>query len=86
MTMALTDAGTEPEGIDYLDVHGTGTVLNDITETQAIHNVFGRHARKLAVSSTKSMHGHLVGAAGALEAAICVMTMVQGAIPDRSPS
>ena len=67
MRLALADAGMAPEAVDYVNAHGTATPLNDVTETQAIKEVFGPHAHSLAVSSTKSMHGHLVGAAGALE-------------------
>jgi nodulation protein E len=68
MQAALRDAGAEPAEVGYINAHGTGTVANDVTETQAIHQVFGEHAGRLAVSSTKSMHGHALGAAGGLEA------------------
>ncbi len=78
---ALSDAGLAPEQIAYINAHGTGTVNNDVTETQAIREVFGKHADRLAVSSTKSMHGHALGAAGALEAVATVMAMREKIIP-----
>ncbi len=81
MRGALLDAAVEPDGIGYINAHGTGTQANDVTETQAIREVFGVHAGKLAVSSTKSMHGHALGAAGALEAAATLMALHQGVIP-----
>jgi len=81
MRMAIQKSGLAPADIDYINAHGTSTPLNDRIETVAIKTVFGDHAYKLAVSSTKSMTGHLVGAAGALEAAICVMTISNGIIP-----
>jgi 3-oxoacyl-[acyl-carrier-protein] synthase II len=81
MKMAIQKSGLAPADIDYINAHGTSTPLNDRIETVAIKTVFGDHAYKLAVSSTKSMTGHLVGAAGALEAAICVMTISNGIIP-----
>jgi nodulation protein E len=71
----LADAGLAPEDVDYINAHGTGTSANDATETKAIHAAFGAHAHKLAVSSTKSMHGHALGAAGALELAVTLIAM-----------
>ncbi len=81
MRMALEDAGLAPEAIDYVNAHGTSTAYNDKFETAALKTVFGNHARKLPVSSTKSMTGHLLGAAGALEAAIGAMVITEGVIP-----
>lgn len=81
MSMALADAGLAPEIMDYINAHGTSTELNDKTETAAIKAVFGEHAYKLAVSSTKSMTGHLLGAAGGVEAIACVLAMEHGLIP-----
>ena len=81
MRACLADARLTPEDVDYINAHGTGTLANDATETKAIHMVFGDHARKLAVSSTKAMHGHALGASGALELAATVMAMRQGFIP-----
>jgi 3-oxoacyl-[acyl-carrier-protein] synthase II len=81
MTAALSDAGIKPENIDYINAHGTSTELNDKGETQAIHQVFGSFASKVAVSSTKSMTGHLLGAAGAIEAIACIFSLVHGVIP-----
>lgn len=75
MQMALDDAGIKPEAIDYLNAHGTATADNDINETKAIKNVFGEHAYKLAISSTKSMTGHPLGAGGGIEAAACIKAM-----------
>ncbi|MBK8540894.1 MAG: beta-ketoacyl-ACP synthase II [Ardenticatenia bacterium] len=81
MRRALATAGLAPEDVDYINAHGTGTVLNDLSETRAIHTVFGAHAPRLAVSSTKSMHGHLMGAAGAVEAVITVLTLRHDILP-----
>jgi len=81
MWKALQQAGWRPEEVDYINAHGTSTPLNDKMETRAIKSVFGEHAYKLAISSTKSMTGHLLGGAGALEAAICVLILQYGIIP-----
>ena len=81
MRRALKDAGLQPADIDYINAHGTSTPLGDKAETVAIKGVFGEHAYKLAVSSTKSMTGHLLGAAGGLEAAISAMVMREGMLP-----
>ncbi|MSV27676.1 MAG: beta-ketoacyl-[acyl-carrier-protein] synthase family protein [Bryobacterales bacterium] len=81
MRAALRDAGLEPESIGYINAHGTGTQANDGTETAAIRAVFGAHADKLAVSSTKSMHGHALGAAGAIEAAATALALRNGLLP-----
>jgi 3-oxoacyl-[acyl-carrier-protein] synthase II len=81
MRMALKDAGLRPEDIDYINAHGTSTPLNDLTETQAIKTVFGEHARKVAVSATKSMTGHLLGAAGSTEAILTLLALRDGIIP-----
>ncbi|MBS1875733.1 MAG: beta-ketoacyl-[acyl-carrier-protein] synthase family protein [Acidobacteria bacterium] len=78
---ALEDAGMAPEEVSYINAHGTGTDANDRTETAAIRSVFGPHADKLAVSSTKSMHGHTLGAAGAIEAVATILAMRCGTIP-----
>ena len=81
MEMALGEAGLAPTAIDYINAHGTSTQPNDREETAAIKKVFGDHAYKLMVSSTKSMTGHLLGAAGALEAMACLLAMRDGCIP-----
>jgi 3-oxoacyl-[acyl-carrier-protein] synthase II len=81
MRAALGQAGVTPEQIGYLNAHGTSTALNDKGETGAIKNVFGEHAYRLPVSSTKSMTGHLLGAAGAVEAVFSVLTLVYGILP-----
>jgi 3-oxoacyl-[acyl-carrier-protein] synthase II len=81
MRAALKDAGLGAEDIDYINAHGTSTKMNDATETLAIKKVFGEHARTLMVSSTKSMTGHLLGAAGGVEAAFTVLSLERGQIP-----
>ena len=81
MKVTLDDAGMSPEDVDYVNVHGTSTPLGDIAETQAIQKVFGESAYKLSISSTKSMTGHLLGAAGAIEAMACILAIVNGVIP-----
>ncbi len=81
MNMALRDSGLSPQDVDYINAHGTGTVANDSTETRAIHRVFGAHARELAISSTKPMHGHALGAAGALEMIAAVGAIHDGIVP-----
>jgi nodulation protein E len=81
MKLALDDAGLKPEAIDYLNAHGTATTINDLNETNAIKEVFGPHAYKLAVSSTKSMHGHPLGAGGGIEAVACVKAIGEGWVP-----
>src|SRR3954468_11209058 len=81
MSLALADAGIAPDEIDYVNAHGTATVLNDVTETRAIKKVFGDRAYQLPVSSTKSMHGHLLGGAGALEFVIALLAMKHRAVP-----
>ncbi len=81
MKFALEDAGMNPEDIDYINVHGTSTPLGDVAETKAIKKVFGEHAYKLNISSTKSMTGHLLGAAGAIEATACILAIKNNLIP-----
>jgi 3-oxoacyl-[acyl-carrier-protein] synthase II len=81
MQLALSDAGVNIEDVDYINAHGTGTWHNDLTETAAIKNLFDSYASKLAISSTKSMTGHLMGAAGAIEAIICANCIARGEIP-----
>lgn len=81
MRLALEDARMNPEDIDYVNAHGTATRVNDVVETRALKQVFGEHARRLAVSSTKSMHGHVMGASGAIELVVAVEALEQGVIP-----
>ena len=81
MRQALEEARLGPSDIDYLNAHGTATALNDVNETRAIKEVFGNAANKLAVSSTKSMHGHLLGASGGVEAVACVKAIEEGFAP-----
>jgi len=81
MQDALNDAGIRPEEVDYINVHGTSTPLGDISETSAVQKVFGDHAYQLNISSTKSMTGHLLGAAGAIEAIACVMAINHQLVP-----
>jgi 3-oxoacyl-[acyl-carrier-protein] synthase II len=81
MQNALKNAGIKPEDIDYINAHGTSTQLNDAMETKAIKTTFGDYAYKVPISSTKSMTGHLIGCAGAIEPSICIMTILNGIIP-----
>jgi 3-oxoacyl-[acyl-carrier-protein] synthase II len=81
MKNALEDAGMNPEDIDYINVHGTSTPVGDISEVKAIKEVFGEHAYKLNISSTKSMTGHLLGAAGVVEALACVLAVQNDIVP-----
>jgi len=77
----LDDAGLAPQEVDYINAHGTSTLLNDLAETEAIKTLFAEHAYKLAVSSTKSMTGHMLGAAGGAEGVFTVMAIHTGIIP-----
>ncbi len=79
--MALCEAAVNPQEVDYINAHGTGTRVNDVTETQVIKEVFRDHARRVAISSTKSMHGHVMGATGAVELAATILAMDRGVIP-----
>ena len=81
MQSALDRAGVAPERVGYINAHGTSTPLGDLAETKAIKAVFGDHAHKLAVSSTKSMTGHTFGAAGAIEGAFCALALRDGVLP-----
>lgn len=81
MRWALQDANLRPQEIDYINAHGTSTTLNDPTETRAIKSVFGDHAYRISISSTKSMFGHAMGASGALEAIVCAKTFADGWLP-----
>jgi 3-oxoacyl-[acyl-carrier-protein] synthase II len=81
MNLALEDACLDPTEVDYINAHGTGTLYNDRAETQAVKQVFGEHARDLAISSTKSMTGHMLGAAGAVEAIYTILALKEGKLP-----
>jgi 3-oxoacyl-[acyl-carrier-protein] synthase II len=81
MKMAIRDAGLTPEEVDYINAHGTSTPLNDVTETIAIKTVFGEHAKKIPISATKSMTGHLLGAAGSTEAIFTILSIRDGILP-----
>lgn len=81
MRMAIHDAGLRPEEIDYINAHGTSTPLNDLTETIAIKAVFGNHAKNIPISATKSMTGHLLGAAGSTEAIFTILSIYEGILP-----
>ena len=81
MKNALTDAGLKPEDLDYINVHGTSTPLGDVSETKAIQQIFGEHAFKLNISSTKSMTGHLLGGAGAIEAIATLLAVQNDVCP-----
>ena len=81
MTLAIERAGLKPEDIDYINAHGTSTRLNDLSETRAIKQVFGKHAYDIPVSSTKSVTGHLLGGAGALESVLCLHALAEGVMP-----
>ncbi|MDP3180101.1 MAG: beta-ketoacyl-[acyl-carrier-protein] synthase II, partial [Spirochaetaceae bacterium] len=81
ISLALEDAGLSPADIGYYNAHGTSTQINDPTETRMLKIAFGEHAKRLAISSTKSMTGHMLGAAGAIEALVCVKAIETGFIP-----
>jgi 3-oxoacyl-[acyl-carrier-protein] synthase II len=81
MSLALTDAGLKPEEVDYINAHGTSTKLNDKIETLSMKRAFGAHAKKVMVSSTKSMTGHLLGAAGGVEFVACCLAIRDGVVP-----
>ena len=80
MRMALEDAGLAPQAVGYINAHGTATLAGDVSETAAIREVFGAHATRLAVSSTKSMHGHLMGATGAVEFIASLLALQRGVL------
>ena len=81
MGIAINDAGLQPVDVDYINAHGTSTQIGDISETSAIKSLFGEHAKNVAISSTKSMTGHLLGAAGGIETIICALAIERGIIP-----
>ena len=81
MRQAITDANATPDEVGYISAHGTGTQANDATEAAAIHQVFGAHASKIPVSSTKSLHGHSIGATGAIEALATVLALHESLLP-----
>jgi nodulation protein E len=81
MTRALEDAGLDADAVQYINAHGTGTIANDVAETQAVHRVFGAHAQSLMMSSTKSMHGHALGASSALELVATTLAIADGLVP-----
>ena len=81
MKLAIEDAGVDLSVVDYINVHGTSTPLGDIAETKAIKSLFGEHAYKLNISSTKSMTGHLLGAAGIIESIACIMAVKDDVVP-----
>ena len=81
MRLALADAALAPDDIDYVNAHGTATQVGDVVETKAIKRVFGDHGRRPMVSSTKALHGHLMGAAGAVEMLASVMALEHGIVP-----
>jgi 3-oxoacyl-[acyl-carrier-protein] synthase II/nodulation protein E len=81
MRKAIADAGVSPDEIGYINAHGTGTQANDATESAAIHQVFGGHAPNIPISSTKALHGHAIGASGALEALATTLALEEGRLP-----
>ena len=81
MKMAIKDAKLKPEDVDHINAHGTSTPLNDLTETVAVKTVFGDHAKKIPISATKSMTGHLLGAAGSTEAIFTILAIRDGIMP-----
>ena len=81
MRQALAHAGVQPQDISYLNAHGTATVVGDLSEGQAVRDVFGEHHSQLPVSSTKALHGHLIGGAGALEAIVTLEALRRGRVP-----